>query len=84
MKLFALLLFFSTSIGSATLLGSKHPIYFFKLGSEVLMCKSSDKNVICFGKNDDTGIIVRYTCTAVTPKKGFLKDCYTKPTINLS
>lgn len=82
MKLFILLLFFTATVNSAVLLNAQHPIYVFKLNSETLMCKVINRNTVCYSKSTN-GIIIRYTCTVVLPSQGYIKDCRTKPTINL-
>lgn len=84
MKLFVLLIFFSTNVYSASFLASQHPFYFFLQGNETLMCRSDNANVSCLAKDNDTGIVVKYNCKKVTPKQGYLKDCRTKNTINRS
>lgn len=82
MKLFILLLFFTATVNSAVLLDAQHPIYVFKLNNETLMCKVINRKAVCYAQNIQ-GIIVQYTCTLVLPNHGYIKDCYTKPTINL-
>lgn len=82
MRLFAFLLFFITTVNSAVLIDAQHPIYVFKVNNEILMCKFNHKNVICYSRNSG-GITVMYTCTPVPQSQGFIKNCYTKPTINL-
>ena len=73
---------FSVSSYAATMVGSQHPIYFFLMGNETLMCKSYGTYVNCLAKDNDSGIVVKYTCTPVPPSQGYLANCFTKPTIN--